>query len=326
MKSEILRLLKENDTYISGQQLCEQFQVSRTAIWKVIDQLKKEGYQIEAVRNKGYRLIESPDVMSKAEIDSLVDTKWAGKNVIYYDETDSTNNRAKEAGNNKEPHGTLFVADMQMAGKGRRGRVWKSPSGSSIYMTILLYPDIPPVKAPQLTLIMAIAVAEGIREVTGLETKIKWPNDIVVNGKKICGILTEMSTEIDYINHVVIGIGINVNMESFPEDIAKTATSLRIEAGKEFRRFELIAAIVEHFEKAYEAVCEAGSLEPIMEDYNRLLVNCGRRVRVLEPEHEYDALALGIDKTGELQVECEDGSRKSVFAGEVSVRGIYGYV
>lgn len=326
MKSEILRLLKENDTYISGQQLCEQFQVSRTAIWKVIDQLKKEGYQIEAVRNKGYRLIESPDVMSKAEIDSLVDTKWAGKNVIYYDETDSTNNRAKEAGNNKEPHGTLFVADMQMAGKGRRGRVWKSPSGSSIYMTILLYPDIPPVKAPQLTLIMAIAVAEGIREVTGLETKIKWPNDIVVNGKKICGILTEMSTEIDYINHVVIGIGINVNMESFPEDIAKTATSLRIEAGKEFRRFELIAAIMEHFEKAYEAVCEAGSLEPIMEDYNRLLVNCGRRVRVLEPGHEYDALALGIDKTGELQVECEDGSRKSVFAGEVSVRGIYGYV
>lgn len=326
MKSEILRLLKENDTYISGQQLCEQFQVSRTAIWKVIDQLKKEGYQIEAVRNKGYRLIESPDVMSKAEIDSLVDTKWAGKNVIYYDETDSTNNRAKEAGNNKEPHGTLFVADMQMAGKGRRGRVWKSPSGSSIYMTILLYPDISPVKAPQLTLIMAIAVAEGIREVTGLETKIKWPNDIVVNGKKICGILTEMSTEIDYINHVVIGIGINVNMESFPEDIAKTATSLRIEAGKEFRRFELIAAIMEHFEKAYEAVCKAGSLEPIMEDYNRLLVNCGRRVRVLEPEHEYDALALGIDKTGELQVECEDGSRKSVFAGEVSVRGIYGYV
>lgn len=326
MKSEILRLLKENDTYISGQQLCEQFQVSRTAIWKVIDQLKKEGYQIEAVRNKGYRLIESPDVMSKAEIDSLVDTKWAGKNVIYYDETDSTNNRAKEAGNNKEPHGTLFVADMQMAGKGRRGRVWKSPSGSSIYMTILLYPDIPPVKAPQLTLIMAIAVAEGIREITGLETKIKWPNDIVVNGKKICGILTEMSTEIDYINHVVIGIGINVNMESFPEDIAKTATSLRIEAGKEFRRFELIAAIMEHFEKAYEAVCEAGSLKPIMEDYNRLLVNCGRRVRVLEPEHEYDALALGIDKTGELQVECEDGSRKSVFAGEVSVRGIYGYV
>ena len=125
MKSEILRLLKESDTYISGQQLCEQFQVSRTAIWKVIDQLKKEGYEIEAVRNKGYRLIDSPDVMSKAEIESLVDTKWAGKTVVYYDKIDSTNNRAKEAGDNGAAHGTLFVADMQVAGKGRRGRVWK---------------------------------------------------------------------------------------------------------------------------------------------------------------------------------------------------------
>ena len=183
-----------------------------------------------------------------------------------------------------------------------------------------------PSDAPMLTLVMAYASTIALREKTGLDIGIKWPNDLVVNGKKISGILTEMSAEIDYINHVVIGIGINVNMESFPEDIAKTATSLRIEAGKEFRRFELIAAIMEHFEKAYEAVCEAGSLKPIMEDYTRLLVNCGRRVRVLEPEHEYDALALGIDKTGELQVECEDGSRKSVFAGEVSVRGIYGYV
>ena len=132
MKSEILRLLKESDTYISGQQLCEQFQVSRTAIWKVIDQLKKEGYEIEAVRNKGYRLIDSPDVMSKAEIESLVDTKWAGKNVVYYDEIDSTNNRAKEAGDNGAAHGTLFVADMQVAGKGRRGRGNHRPEAVSI--------------------------------------------------------------------------------------------------------------------------------------------------------------------------------------------------
>ena len=294
MKSEILRLLKENDTYISGQQLCEQFQVSRTAIWKVIDQLKKEGYQIEAVRNKGYRLIESPDVMSKAEIDSLVDTKWAGKNVIYYDETDSTNNRAKEAGNNKEPHGTLFVADMQMAGKGRRGRVWKSPSGSSIYMTILLYPDIPPVKAPQLTLIMAIAVAEGIREVTGLETKIKWPNDIVVNGKKICGILTEMSTEIDYINHVVIGVGINVNQDTFPDDIKETASSLKMELGKRIKRSGLIAAVMKNFEKYYEIFQETEDLSGLKELYNSMLVNKDREVKVLEPGNEYKAYAIGI--------------------------------
>lgn len=326
MKSEILRLLKESNTYISGQQLCEQFQVSRTAVWKVIDQLKKEGYQIEAVRNKGYRLIDSPDVMSKAEIESLMDTKWAGSNVVYYDEIDSTNNRAKEAGDNKAPHGTLFVADMQVAGKGRRGRVWQSPAGSSIYMTILLYPEISPLKAPQLTLVMAIAVAEGIKEVTGLETKIKWPNDIVVNGRKICGILTEMSTEIDYINHVVIGAGINVNQDDFPEDIRKTASSLKMELGKQVKRSELIAAIMKSFEKDYEIFVKTEDLSGLQELYNSMLVNLDRDVKVLEPGNEYEAHALGINKTGELIVRTAEGEEKEIYAGEVSVRGVYGYV
>ena len=325
MKSEILRLLKESDTYISGQQLCEQFQVSRTAIWKVIDQLKKEGYEIEAVRNKGYRLIDSPDVMSKAEIESLVDTKWAGKNVVYYDEIDSTNNRAKEAGDNGAAHGTLFVADMQVAGKGRRGRVWKSPSGSSIYMTILLYPDIPPVKAPQLTLLMAIAVAEGIQEVTGLETKIKWPNDIVVNGRKICGILTEMSTEIDYINHVLIGAGINVNQDTFSDDIKATASSLKLELGKSVKRSELIAAVMKSFEKCYEIFIKTEDLSGLQELYNSMLVNRDQEVKVLEPGNEYKAHAIGINQTGELIVRTPDGKEKEIYAGEVSVRGVYGY-
>ena len=326
MKSEILRLLKESNTYISGQQLCEQFQVSRTAVWKVIDQLKKEGYQIEAVRNKGYRLIDSPDVMSKAEIESLMDTKWAGSNVVYYDEIDSTNNRAKEAGDNKAPHGTLFVADMQVAGKGRRGRVWQSPAGSSIYMTILLYPEISPLKAPQLTLVMAIAVAEGIKEVTGLDTKIKWPNDIVVNGRKICGILTEMSTEIDYINHVVIGAGINVNQDDFPEDIRKTASSLKMELGKQVKRSELIAAIMKSFEKDYEIFVKTEDLSGLQELYNSMLVNLDRDVKVLEPGNEYEAHALGINKTGELIVRTDEGEEKEIYAGEVSLRGVYGYV
>ena len=326
MKSEILRLLKESNTYISGQQLCEQFQVSRTAVWTVIDQLKKEGYQIEAVRNKGYRLIDSPDVMSKAEIESLMDTKWAGSNVVYYDEIDSTNNRAKEAGDNKVPHGTLFVADMQVAGKGRRGRVWQSPAGSSIYMTILLYPEISPLKAPQLTLVMAIAVAEGIKEVTGLDTKIKWPNDIVVNGRKICGILTEMSTEIDYINHVVIGAGINVNQDDFPEDIRKTASSLKMELGKQVKRSELIAAIMKSFEKDYEIFVKTEDLSGLQELYNLMLVNLDRDVKVLEPGNEYEAHALGINKTGELIVRTAEGEEKEIYAGEVSVRGVYGYV
>ena len=332
MKSEILRLLKESDTYISGQQLCEQFQVSRTAIWKVIDQLKKEGYEIEAVRNKGYRLIDSPDVMSKAEIESLVDTKWAGKNVVYYDEIDSTNNRAKEAGDNGAAHGTLFVADMQVAGKGRRGRVWKSPSGSSIYMTILLYPDIPPVKAPQLTLLMAIAVAEGIQEVTGLETKIKWPNDIVVNGRKICGILTEMSSEVQYVHYAVMGIGINANKEKFDETLKDKATSIYLSTGKKVNRAKFTAAFADAFGGYYRRYMQDGDLSAFVEEYDELLANKDKEVIIYHgmvedatPDKISRGIARGIDKDGSLLVEI-DGSVTPVMSGEVSIRGVQGYV
>ena len=328
MKAEILRLLKESDGYISGQQLCQQFQVSRTAVWKVIEQLKKEGYKIEAVRNKGYHLLESVDVLSKAEIESQLKTKWAGRPVVYYDEIDSTNTRAKELGDKGEfaNHGTLFVADRQVAGKGRRGRAWESPSGSSISMTILLHPDMLPNKASELTLIMALAVEEGVEKVTGLKPGIKWPNDIILSGKKICGILTEMSAEIDYINYVVIGVGINVNMEVFPEEIEKVATSLKIETGDEVKRADLVAAIMESFEKFYEIFMETQDLSGVMDHYNGLLLNRNQKVRVLEPGHEYEAMALGINSLGELIVRLEDGEEREVYAGEVSVRGVYGYV
>ena len=326
MKAEILRLLKESSSYISGQQLCDPFQVSRTAVWKVMEQLKKEGYTIEAVRNKGYRLLDSPDVLSKAEIESLVTTKWAGRQVVYYDETDSTNNQAKAAGEKGEVHGTLFVADRQTAGKGRRGRGWESPSGNSVSMTILLRPEIPPVKAPMLTLVMALAVADGIRDALGVDAGIKWPNDIVLNKKKICGILTEMSTEIDYINYVVIGVGINVNQETFPDEIKETATSLKVETGKPVKRAGVIATVMERFEQYYEQFVQREDLSGIREAYEACLVNRDRDVRVLDPAGAYEAHAKGINDTGELIVVLPDGTEREIYAGEVSVRGIYGYV
>ncbi|MEY8430015.1 biotin--[acetyl-CoA-carboxylase] ligase [Lachnospiraceae bacterium 48-42] len=326
MKTAILRLLKEDDSYISGQQLCDRFQVSRTAVWKAVEQLKKEGYMIEAVRNKGYRLVDSPDVMSKAEIESMVRTKWAGRSVIYYDETDSTNIQAKLAGENGSEHGTLVVADRQVAGKGRRGRSWESPKGVCVYMTLLLRPSIAPVKAPMLTLVMALSVAEAVRELTGLKAGIKWPNDIVLNKKKICGILTEMSTEIDYINYVVTGVGINTNQETFSEEIRKRATSLLIEGGCHISRSELVAAVMERYEENYERFMETKDLSGLQEKYNGMLVNCGREVRVLEPKGEYSAFASGINEVGELVVTTPEGEEKHIFAGEVSVRGIYGYV
>lgn len=325
MKNEILRLLKTSDTYISGQQLCGYFKVSRTSVWKVMEQLKKEGYEIEAVRNRGYRLVSSPDVISEAEIKSLLGTEWAGRKVVYYDETDSTNNRAKDSGEKNGAHGTLFIADKQNAGKGRRGRAWESPSGKSIYMTILLRPQITPDKAPMLTLIMGLSVAEGIRKVSGAETAIKWPNDIVMNKKKVCGILTEMATEMEYVNYVVIGVGINVNQEYFSEGIKEIATSLYEETGTVYQRSELIAAVLERFEKNYEMFLETGDLSAVRKAYDSILVNRGQEVKVLEPGNEYRAVAEGINKNGELIVRLSDGRQKNIFAGEVSVRGIYGY-
>ena len=217
------------------------------------------------------------------------------------------------------------MAERQAAGKGRRGRGWESPAGTSIYMTLLLRPAILPAKAPQLTLLMAVAVVEGIREVTGINCQIKWPNDIVLHGRKVCGILTEMSTEIDYINHVVIGVGVNVNQETFPEELRERAISLKTELGGSIRRSELIAAVMESFEACYETFLKTEDLSVLKARYNSLLVNKDEKVRVLEPRNEYEACALGINDAGELIVRMQDGQEKAVYAGEVSVRGLYGY-
>lgn len=234
MKAEILRLLRESEDYVSGQRLCEELGVSRTAIWKVINQLKEEGYQVEAVQNRGYRIFDIPDVMSKEELESLLvgKTEWAGQEIHYFPEIDSTNIRAKQLAENGVSTGTLVVADRQTAGRGRRGRGWESPSGCSIYMSILLRPEFLPAKAPMLTLVMAYSVTESLRACTGLDLRIKWPNDIVLNGKKLVGILTEMSTEIDYINHVVIGVGINVNMDSFQKILQRQPLHSGLRQGK----------------------------------------------------------------------------------------------
>ena len=328
MKTEILKLLRESEGYVSGQKLCGKLGVSRTAVWKIINQLKEEGYHVEAVQNRGYRIVDIPDVLSEEELKSLLfgKTRWAGQEIHYFPETDSTNIRAKELGEKGASHGALAVADRQSAGRGRRGRGWESPPGCSIYMSILLRPSFLPSSAPMLTLVMAYSTAEALQECTGQEIRIKWPNDIVLNQKKLVGILTEMSSEIDYINHVVIGVGINVNMDSFSEEIAKTATSLRIETGKVMKRSTLIAEIMKHFERNYDTFLQSGDLSGIREDYNRLLVNCGKEVRILGAKEPYQALALGINGSGELLVRKQDGSEEAVYAGEVSVRGIYGYV
>lgn len=264
--------------------------------------------------------------MNKEEIENELKSNWVGKNLWYYDEIDSTNNRAMALGEERAPHGTTVVADQQNGGKGRRGRTWLSPSGTNIYVSILLRPEFDVQKAPMLTLLMAYSVTKVLRESEGLDARIKWPNDIVLNRKKICGILTEMTMRESSIDYVVIGVGINVNNEEIPEELTQSATSLKLETGKVIDRSILLSRILERFEKDYEAFARAGDLSPVQESYNQILVNRENQVRVLEPGNEYQAVAHGINHLGELMVEKEDGTRETVFAGEVSVRGIYGYV
>lgn len=325
MKTELLTVLREADGYVSGQDLCEKFGVSRTAVWKAVNQLKEAGYEIESIQNKGYRLVASPDTVSEEELKSIRKTEWIGQEIFYFPVLDSTNTKAKQLAEEGYPSGTLVVAEQQDAGRGRRGRDWASPRGVGIFMTLMLKPDILPNNASMLTLVAALAVAAAIRKCTGRPAGIKWPNDIVMNGKKVCGILTEMSAQIDYVNHVVVGIGINVHNESFPEDIAPTATSLYLETGVHYRRAALIEEIWEQFERYYAVFLQTQDLSGLVKEYEAHLVNMHQSVRVIDPKEPFEGRAMGITPRGELMVDTWE-SRRLVSAGEVSVRGIYGYV
>lgn len=326
MKSKILALLRERGDYVSGQELCERFQVSRTAVWKAVGQLKKEGYHIEAVQNRGYLLAEEKELYGQYELESRMNTKWAGHPVIYYDSLTSTNLQAKLDAEKGAAEGTLIVADMQTAGRGRKGRAWSSPAGANIYFTLILKPRFAVELASMVTLVMGLAVAEGIRESCSAQTWIKWPNDIVVNGKKICGMLAEMSVDKEYIHYIVMGVGINVEKQAFPPEVAAVAGTLQEECGEKLSRASLLAGVIRAFESCYEAFLQADSFAPLVERYNALLVNKDREVRVLDPKGEYQGIARGINETGELLVELCDGTVTPVYAGEVSVRGLYGYV
>ena len=326
MKAEILALLRESDKFVSGQELCNRFGVSRTAVWKVINQLKKEGYRIEAVQNKGYHMVSSPDLLSKYELESRLDTQWLGKEIVYKEVVGSTNAEVRKLAEDGAKDGLLVVADSQTQGKGRRGRIWESPKGINLYFSMLLKPEFEPDKASMITLVAAYSVAKVIRETTGLDAKIKWPNDIVVDKKKVCGILTEMSMERDYIHHVVVGIGINVNEEKFPEELEEMATSLKKEKGCLVSRANLLSAILLQFEADYLKFLAMEDLRPFLDEYNKILVNKGALVKVLDPKGEFSGIAGGIGADGRLIVFKENGQIEAVYAGEVSVRGMYGYV
>ena len=273
---------------------------------------------------ESYEEIVTGSIYNETTIADQIHTKWAGKTVHFARETDSTNLWIKRLAKEGASEGTLALAEFQSAGRGRLGRSWEVPEGTSVMMSILLRPKFEPQYAPMLTLVMGMAVAKAVKKL-GFDVSIKWPNDVVVSHKKICGILTEMGVRDGKIDYAVIGVGINVNIKEFPEEMADKATSLYLESGKEFDRSQIPGLVMEAFEEYYEKFAATCDLSGLKEEYESILANYNQPVRVLAKE-PYEGVARGITDGGELLVEKTDGTIVAVSAGEVSVRGLYSYV
>lgn len=320
MKNKLLTILKECDGFISGEEIGERLGVSRTAVWKNISKLKSMGYQIEAVTNKGYRLIENEiDIINEAEIKDGLNTSVIGNEIYYFNEVESTNDEIRKLGENGYKEGVIVIAETQTNGKGRRGRAWTSPKYSGIWMSMLLTPEIAPIEAPRLTLVAGLCMCKAIRDLTGLSALIKWPNDILINGKKVCGILTEMSAEIESVNYIILGIGVNVNNNEFPEELKDIASSLKIEGNINYQRKKIIKCFLEYFEKYYFNFIKDNNFSAFVDEYKKYSATLGKEVTVIGREN-FNAEAIDINDDGELVVKKEDGSILTVFSGEVSVR------
>ncbi len=321
-KEEILNCLSNRDGYVSGEELSENLGVSRTAIWKNINSLRDSGYEIESVTNRGYKLISRPDVLTAEEIAAGLNTEFLAKQIYDFYETDSTNEEAKRRALRGAPNGSLFIAELQLGGKGRLGRTWASPAGDGLWFSILLRPNSIPEQITSLTLLAGLAVCGAVQLCTGCAAMIKWPNDIVIGSKKVCGILTEMAAEIDRIDYVVVGIGINVNNASFPEKLHTKATSLKIETGHAVSRKEILQETLRQLE-ALLKIEKSGGNSTVISHYKSLCVSLNRQVSFTRNKESVTGTAVDISPEGELIVRCEDGTLFPVNSGEVTVQGIY---
>lgn len=318
--NNILNVLRDSgDLYISGEELCKFSGVSRAAIWKRIEKLREEGYDIEASPHLGYRLIGIPDLLIPSEVKWKLRTRYLGREIISYRRVDSTNAIAYELAEHGLAEGAVIFAEEQVRGKGRQGRAWQSPSGSGIYMSCVLKPHMTPNEIPKITLVAAVAAARAIRDFTGLDAKIKWPNDILINGKKVCGILTEMKAEQDRIDFIILGIGINVNTKA--KDLPRGASSLREELrisgeSDNISRVGLAKKMLEMMEEYYNLLKNKGS-GSIIEEWRELSAMLGSRVRISLRDRTFDAQAHNIDPDGALVVRLDSGILEKISSGDV---------
>jgi len=320
---KLLHLLRQAKDYISGEELSEKLAVSRTAIWKRIGSLKKEGFNIEASTRKGYRLIQSEDPYGKVSIQGRITGKILGSSLKFYQEVDSTSNVLKKLAAENAPEGTIVISDAQAAGRGRRGRAWISPAGLGIWMSVLLRPDLHPSQVQTLTLAASAAVMRALVPL-GIEgLGIKWPNDIIINGKKVCGILTELSAEAEKVDWVIIGIGLNVNHDhdDFQTEIRDIATSLRLSGRRDsfYNRSEIAANIINELDAVYRGFLDKGP-EWVVGEWKKWNVTLGKRVRLISQAGTREAEALDIAPDGRLIVRYDDGTTGEVLSGEVTLR------
>lgn len=325
-RETILTALRETSGFVSGEMLSRQCGISRTAVWKHIQKLQQEGYQIESQRHEGYRLLNGADVLRAPEISrGLEQTMWKPDCIFCHDEIDSTNQEARRLILQGYGQGTVIVAEQQNAGRGRLGRRWESPSGSGIWFSVILEPSVSLQETSRYSFVTAVAVAEGIRQATGLPAQVKWPNDILIDGRKVCGVLLELVAEMTRVHQLIIGIGINANQkpEDFPDEVQKKATSLAIESGHPIQRREVLCAVLRSMEENCRLMEQQG-FAAICRKWAELSCVIGREVQILrQNEPVLYGKAVGLDEDGALLVQTENGTER-IIAGDVSLRAADG--
>ena len=324
----VLELLQAADGYLSGQAISEQLGVSRAAVWKHIKALQQTGYEIDSRTNRGYRLVQSPDLLTEQTVrQALGEHPWAGQ-IQVLAEVDSTNNRAKQLGSAGAPAGTVVLADRQSAGRGRLGQSFRSDGGMGVYLSALLRPNLRPDELPPVTALVAVAVCDAVQAVCGQRPQIKWTNDIILQQRKICGILTELSVEAELgvVSYLVVGAGVNVRQREadFPPELQAVAGSLYALTGIMVPRARLAAEMIRAFSRMEQALC--GDWHSWMDQYRADCLTVGKDIQILRNGTAQRAHCDDLDETGALLVTYPDGTKERIFSGEVSVRGLYGYL
>ncbi|MBI4972810.1 MAG: biotin--[acetyl-CoA-carboxylase] ligase [Candidatus Omnitrophica bacterium] len=315
MRDKILDFLKKKENYVSGEELSHHFKISRQALWKHIQELKEAGYEILAVPHLGYKLVSIPDRLFSAEISRGLNTKVIGKKIYYFESVSSTMDIAVKLGMEGSPDGTLVISETQTKGRGRLGRSWLSPKYKGVYLSLILRPKILPAQAPIITLLAAVSICEAIKRITGLEAKIKWPNDILMYQKKLGGILTELNAETDELRFAVIGLGLNVNNDK--KALLTSATSLKEQKKENINRLDLLQEILRRIEANY-LLFQGKGPQPIIEQWREYNITLGRRVKVISHKELREGEAIDIDIDGGLLLRQDSGLTEKIMAGDVA--------